>query len=81
MTTAEVAIVAYAEDAAVLRIAADELQRQGLPATARRHREWAALVDRARRAEDMDPDPEDRPWCVCERCQAWLFDAHWRRLT
>lgn len=81
MNPAREAMVAYAEDATVLRIAAQEMLREGMPATARVYYFWADMLARARRAEDEDPEAVDRPWCLCETCQAWLFAARWERLT
>lgn len=81
MTIADVAMRDYAENATLLRLTADQLAVEGFPALARQHRLWAAIATRARRAELTDPEPVDRPWCVCESCQSWLFDAHWKRIA
>jgi hypothetical protein len=80
MDSRDVAMLAYASDATVLRLAARELHREQKPGPAK-YALWAAdVLDRARRAELTDPAPDERPWCVCETCQAWLFTARWQRL-
>jgi hypothetical protein len=82
MTATDAAIRAYADDALLLRIAADELRVEGFPMLARQHRQWALVVDRARRAEITDPAPDVAlEKCPCETCQAHYFGVRWETLT
>ena len=82
MTPADSAIREYAEDATVLRLTADELRVQGFPLLSRQHRQWAAIVDRARRAEITDPQPDHAlEKCLCDGCQAHYFGVRWETLT
>ena len=82
MTPADSAIREYAEDATVLRLTADQLREEGYPLLAREHRQLAAIVDRARRAEITDPQPDHAlEKCLCEPCQAHYFGVRWETLT
>lgn len=81
MTTAEAARLSYAQMAVDLRTMAREKDAAGKPATARRYRQRADVAMRAAAAELVNPPPQDPPWCLCQTCQAHLFDVHWRKLT
>jgi len=82
MTATDSAIRDYAAAAVELRIGADSLRVEGMPLTARQFRQWALVVDRARRAEITDPEPDHAlEKCLCESCQAHYFGVRWETLT
>ena len=82
MTASDAAIRDYADAGLTLRLAADQLRVEGFPLLSRQHRQWALIVDRARRAEITDPEPDHAlEKCLCETCQAHYFGVRWETLT
>lgn len=65
------AIAAYGEFVRTLEELARNEQANGRPLHARKRAHSALLAFRARRAEDIDPEPRERPDCACANCHLY----------